>query len=242
MRQSCFLILYILSCTVALAASIQGRASVIDGNRILIGSTVIGLSGIDAPESNQRCELGNGTKWFCGRAAAVVLMELAQEKILHCETDDMPQQSIPEIRARCRIGDEDVGAALVRRGMAWATPDAPTAYLNIESTARAKKIGIFQAPTERANAFRARRWREAAKSAPNQCPVKGNIDLIGRRIYHLPWSQWYALTKVSTDQGEQWFCNERQAIRAGWQHAAWNFVPRLDPDDMPEGGVLRNQR
>jgi endonuclease YncB( thermonuclease family) len=242
MRMIFVVIAIVLSCTASLGATIKGNATVIDGNRIIVGATVVGLYGIEAPESNQRCDLGNGTKWFCGRAAAIVLMHLVQENELRCKYETAPKDAIPEIRARCRVGDQDVGAAMVERGMAWATPDAPPEYRKLQATAAAKKIGIFQAPTERAADFRDRLWRKAKTDAPNHCPIKGNIDLMGRQIYHLPWSQWYALTKVSADQGERWFCSEKQAVEAGWQHAAWNFVPRLNPDDMPEGGVLRNQR
>jgi len=242
MRLVYLVISIVISCTASLGATIEGSATVIDGNRILVGATLIGLHGIETPESNQRCDLGNGTKWFCGRAAAIVLMQLVQEYELRCNYEKARAHNIPEIRARCRVGDQDVGAAMVQRGMAWVMPDAPSEYFRLQAIAVSNKIGIFQAPTERAAALRERLWQKAKTHAPNGCPIKGNIDLVGRRIYHLPWSQWYALTKVSTDQGERWFCSERRAIEAGWQHGAWNFVPRLNPDDMPEGGVLQNQR
>jgi hypothetical protein len=56
------------------------------------------------------------------------------------------------------------------------------------------------------------------QEAPEGCPIKGNINSEGERIYHTPWgSQWYERTKISADQGEQWFCSERQALDAGWR-------------------------
>ena len=144
--------------------------------------------------------------------------------------------------AYCTIATKDVGSEMIRAGMAWAAKDAPYDYREIEATTAERKIGVFQATTERADAFRARRWREAQAERAGACPIKGNVDGFGRRIYHVPWSQWYALTKVSESRGERWFCDERAAVEAGWRRAAWNFVPRLAANDMPKGGVLENQR
>jgi hypothetical protein len=42
------------------------------------------------------------------------------------------------------------------------------------------------------------------------------VNRAGERIYRTPWgSQWYDRTKISPDQGERWFCSERQALDAG---------------------------
>lgn len=232
----------------AAAAEISGRAAVIDGNTIVINGQTLRLAGSDAPESNQRCPFFAGTKWFCGRAAAAVLMLLAHERPTRCAIVAQPGGDAVYAAARCIVkdpdsgNDVDVGAEMIRRGMAWATADAPGDYRAAEVEAVAGKVGVFQTETERAGDYRKRRWREAAREAPDTCPIKGNIDALGRRIYHLPWSQWYALTKVSAGRGERWFCEESQAIAAGWRRAAWNFVPRLAANDMPAGGVLKNQR
>ena len=87
-----------------------------------------------------------------------------------------------------------------------------------EAAARETRAGLwqtdFQAPWE----YRAKRWEVAVQEAPEGCPIKGNINREGERIYHTPWgSPWYGRTKISADQGERWFCSEREALDAGWR-------------------------
>ena len=53
---------------------------------------------------------------------------------------------------------------------------------------------------------------------PMDAPFKGNITRRGR-IYHMPWSPWYGRTRIEPAKGERWFCNERQALDAGWRPA-----------------------
>ncbi|MGI9411378.1 MAG: thermonuclease family protein [Hyphomicrobiaceae bacterium] len=233
----------LLSASAAAGASeVRGRATVIDANTFAVNGTVVHLDGIEAPESNQRCNMDDGIKWFCGRAAAAVLFLIVQERDVVCRIDPARESDDGAAMARCSVAGKDVGGEMIRRGMAWAADAAPAGYRALQQEAEKIKRGVYQAETERASEFRARRWREAKSGAPGACPIKGNVDPFGRRIYHLPWSQWYALTKVTEARGERWFCSEHEAIAAGWRRAAWNFVPRLAAGDMPAGGVLENQR
>lgn len=54
-------------------------------------------------------------------------------------------------------------------------------------------------------------------SPPAGCPIKGNINGRGERIYHVPGAPSYAGTGVDTGQGERWFCSVDEAERAGWR-------------------------
>ncbi|MGI9426680.1 MAG: thermonuclease family protein [Hyphomicrobiaceae bacterium] len=223
-------------------AEIRGKASVISSAIISVNDVRMRLDGVDPPESNQRCDLGNGMQWFCGRSAAAVLFLLVHERDVTCHDRAPRSKDSAFKRVQCYVGGVDVSAEMIRRGMAWAASDAPADYKAAEGAAMAEAVGIFQADTERAQDYRQRSWREAKGALNSDCPIKGNIDSLGRRFYHLPWSQWYALTTIDTGRGERWFCNEAAARDAGWQRAQWNFVPRLAPEDMPKGGVLQNQR
>ena len=49
------------------------------------------------------------------------------------------------------------------------------------------------------------------------CPIKGNINEKGERIYHVPGDQWYSSTKLDVSKGERWFCSEKEALAAGWR-------------------------
>ena len=87
-----------------------------------------------------------------------------------------------------------------------------------EDAARAGSIGLWQTDFEPPWEYRAKRWEVAAQQAPDGCPIKGNINRGGERIYHTPWgSQWYDRTRISTAHGERWFCSEREALAAGWR-------------------------
>lgn len=56
------------------------------------------------------------------------------------------------------------------------------------------------------------------QSVPDRrCPIKGNTNDKGERIYHAPWPPWYSKTKVNTGNGERWFCDEAEAVSAGWR-------------------------
>ena len=70
----------------------------------------------------------------------------------------------------------------------------------------------MQAPWD----YRAKRWAAAEQKAPEGCAIKGNITKNGR-IYHMPWSPWYAQIKIDADKGKRWFCTEAEALAAGWR-------------------------
>ena len=113
-------------------------------------------------------------------------------------------------------GPDDLSAVLAREGLAWAFLDYSDDYVDQEAGARAAGIGIWQAPTQTASDYRANRWNRAAASPRAGCPIKGNIGRDGRRIYHTPWSPYYARTRIDPDAGERWFCDEGEAQGAGW--------------------------
>ncbi|MGD2130786.1 MAG: hypothetical protein PVJ33_17240 [Lysobacterales bacterium] len=52
---------------------------------------------------------------------------------------------------------------------------------------------------------------------PTACRIKGNINMSGERIYHLPGQPYYDETRIDVARGERWFCSEEQARAAGWR-------------------------
>ncbi len=61
--------------------------------------------------------------------------------------------------------------------------------------------------------------RAAAAAPVEGCPIKGNINQDGERIYHTPWSPWYDRTQINEAMGERWFCDEAAAVDSGWRTA-----------------------
>jgi hypothetical protein len=88
----------------------------------------------------------------------------------------------------------------------------------VEEAAKAAGRGLWQTTFEGPWVYRSQRWEAAAQEAPEGCPIKGNINREGERIYHTPWgSQWYERTKITEMSGERWFCDEAEALAAGWR-------------------------
>ena len=61
----------------------------------------------------------------------------------------------------------------------------------------------------------------AASPAPARrgFAIKGNINMQGERLYHLPGGRGYDRVVIDTAHGERWFCSEREAVAAGWRRA-----------------------
>jgi hypothetical protein len=65
---------------------------------------------------------------------------------------------------------------------------------------------------------RADRWERAAEASPRKrCPIKGNISTQGEKVYRTPWSPLYDRTRIDVSVGERWFCDEAEALAAGWR-------------------------
>jgi endonuclease YncB( thermonuclease family) len=193
--------------------TIAGPLEVLDGDTLAIGLVQIRLFGIDAPEANQRCALQNGREWACGHAATRFLRGLTDNGDLEC----LPASRDPygRIVSSCSVSGRDLGTAMVESGLAWAYTDYSDLFIEQENIARAAGIGVFQAPSQTAWEYRENAWERAVEASPNGCPIKGNIN--GEtRVYHTPWSPNYGQTKIDTSKNERWFCNEAEALAAGW--------------------------
>lgn len=199
-------------------ARIVGPARVIDGDTIDVGVVRIRLHGIDAPEAGQQCRRANGTSWQCGTAATERLAELAQDREVKCHARE--RDAYGRVIGECWAGDVNMNAALVGEGLAWAYRRFSEDYVDLEDAARTAAIGIWNGEAEAPWDYRANRWeRAAAASARPGCPIKGNINRNGDRIYHTPWSPWYDRTQIDESRGQRWFCDEAEAIAAGWRPA-----------------------
>ncbi|MET3415191.1 endonuclease YncB(thermonuclease family) [Methylobacterium sp. 1030] len=224
-------VLISFSSPVLAAEPIVGRASVTDGDTVVIRSTRVRLHGIDAPESAQLCQDAAGKTYRCGQAAALALAGRVGEANISCEPRDTDRYG--RTVAVCRKGDEDLSAWMVSQGYAMAYQRYSRDYLGAETTARALKRGLwagtFDPPSDwrrakRAGGVETRPEMEkppAAAPAPVQtaCAIKGNISRKGDKIYHLPGSRDYDRTVIDTSAGERVFCNEDEAKAAGWRAA-----------------------
>jgi len=195
-----------------------GTARVIDGDTIEIGDIRYRINGIDAPEAGQKCAKANGKSWRCGKAAIKAMAALVDGNDVQCTT--LTNDGYGREVATCLANSNDIGAAMVRRGLAWAFVKYSDVYVAEERLAKSESIGIWQGKAQPAWEYRAAKWAVAEQVSPKGCPIKGNISKNGR-IYHPPWSPWYKRTRINTAKGERWFCNEAEAIAAGWRAPRW---------------------
>jgi endonuclease YncB( thermonuclease family) len=193
---------------------VAGIAQVVDGDTIIIGATRVRLEGIDAPETAQTCGHRWLGWWACGTAAAAHLARLLGDWPVSCSPRGHDKYG--RMLAVCFAEGRDINAMMVRQGYAWAFVRYSASYVREEAQARAEGLGIWQGEATPAWEFRARRWAAAEGQAPAGCAIKGNVTRNGR-IYHMPWSPWYAQIRMEPDKGKRWFCSEAEALAAGWR-------------------------
>jgi endonuclease YncB( thermonuclease family) len=202
----------------------RGIARVLDGDTIEVGAMRIRLEGIDAPEGEQTCNRRLAGTWACGTAATYALIGLVQGRDVQC--DDRGQDKYNRTLGICFVDGRDINAEMVRLGLAWAFVRYSNAYVAEEAEARAAKRGVWTSQSMTPWDFRAGKRAGGARvpvagvalaTIPNDgCTIKGNVTRFGR-IYHLPTSPWYDRIKMDETQGRRWFCNEGEAIAAGWR-------------------------
>ena len=115
---------------------VRAEQRVIDGDTIVIDGVHHRLYGIDAPESRQACADG----WQAGKAASQTLAALMEGRTIACESrgHDRYGRSV----ALCRADGRDLGAEMVRAGMAVAFTRYSTDYAGLEAAAKAARLGV----------------------------------------------------------------------------------------------------
>ena len=191
---------------------LSGRATAVTGDTLRIGGRLVRLTGIEAPEREQTCALANGRPWNCGSGATQALASRVRSKPVECAVTEADGT----LGGTCRIDGADVAAELVQGGHVFAEAGWFARYASHEAEAKDARAGLWRGEAVRPSEYRTRRWEEAQRTAPDGCPIKGQMTS-DRRVYVLPWAPQYDRVKVRTARGERWFCSEAEAKAAGWQ-------------------------
>jgi endonuclease YncB( thermonuclease family) len=194
---------------------VEGTVSVEAAELLRVGSVLVRLEGVESPDLAQRCQRrGSRSAWPCGEAAEDATQRLVRGKRVRCETGAADAKGVAS--GRCKAGEIDIAAALVRGGHVFAASGLMAPYSGEEQHAREAKAGLWAGEEpERPEAWRQRLWGEASAKAPDGCPIKGEIRG-GKRLYVLPWQARYPRARIDTRRGERWFCSEADAVAAGW--------------------------
>lgn len=117
-------------------ASFAAAQTVTDGDTIKLNGTTYRLWGIDAPETKQSCADG----WPAGLEATAYMRGLVRDRQVVCEakTQDRYGRTV----ALCRADSQDLGAAMVIAGMAWAFTRYSNDYVGQEVRAKAERLGV----------------------------------------------------------------------------------------------------
>ena len=184
-------------------------SEVVDGDTFQLASGKrVRLMGVDAPEYD-RCG---------GKEARTLLTQLVLNKqvIVEEEVQETFGRSLALIYTTKYyfIKDQLVNKIIMEKG--WARPDyrknsQREILTTVFHTAKKNNLGI---------------WSPLCREAPNtpqspQCTIKGNIDKATyKKYYHLPGCKQYNQIIMEKDIGEQYFCTEDEATRAGFLKSA----------------------
>jgi endonuclease YncB( thermonuclease family) len=115
---------------------------VIDGDTLEVEGQRMRLFGIDAFELEQTCLDAHGQPWRCGAAAKAALAELVQGHAIACTVIDDSRED--GYIAQCTVRNEvDLGAYMVRAGLALADRNASQDYVDEEAAAKAANAGAW---------------------------------------------------------------------------------------------------
>lgn len=170
---------------------------VIDGDTIVLeGKSRVRLRYVDAPEEG-----------LCGyKQASEELERLVMGKTVRIE------ETVPDTYGR-GMALVYVGSTLINKEMVasgWVryhhdNSKVTQAVKAVSDLARQEKRGIYGSCQSMEN------------TKSSKCIIKGNIDKsTDTHIYNVPGCAQYNFTLVEEDIGEQWFCTESEARKAGY--------------------------
>jgi endonuclease YncB( thermonuclease family) len=120
-----------------------------DGDSLMVSGQELRLKGMDAPEFRQTCKI-SGASTPCGREAFLALRRWLARGPVHCVGHERDRYG--RLLAICRVNGTDIGADLVRNGLAIAYGR----YEAEEGEAKKAYRGIWSGTFERPQEYRAR--------------------------------------------------------------------------------------
>lgn len=134
---------------------ITGPARAKDGDSLVINGREMRLKGVDAPEFRQTCEIA-GQSIACGRQAQQALQRWLNRAPPTCTGSEIDRYG--RLLVNCRVNGVDIGADLVRNGLAVDFG----AYASEEREAAKAFRGIWAGTFERPSEYRRRMREEGA--------------------------------------------------------------------------------
>jgi micrococcal nuclease len=179
---------------------------VTDGDTIVLedGRTIRYLN-LDTPEIGQ----GENPDECFGQEAKKINEELVLGKRIRLELDTNQMDRFGRTLAYVFVDDTFVNKELLGLGAAEFHLDTINIAYQQELVAAAQK----------AHEDKAGRWSQCAPDPEKGCLIKGNLDRLDKRWYHLPSFRHYDQVVVNLEDSDRWFCTEQEAIQAGFEKA-----------------------
>jgi micrococcal nuclease len=172
--------------------------SVIDGDSFKIANDqTVRLLSLDAP----------AVEFCAGEEAKKALTQKIQGKTVILK--NLKTDRYGRVMAMVYVNGESVNEYMIKNGLAlhlWDTSTLAKQLGEANDFARDNRLGIFSPQCYQID-------------PPNQkCPIKGNIDQKDKKTktYTMPSCDRYNLTVVEKYKGEDWFCTESEAKKAGY--------------------------
>ncbi len=115
---------------------------VVDGDSLFIGKREIRLSGIDAPEYNQKCYDSQDNTYPCGKQAAQALRKMIKNGNIKCRT--IVKDKYKREVSVCSSSNVNLNKQMVEDGWAVAYTRYTKDYISAEQQAKKQKRGIWQ--------------------------------------------------------------------------------------------------
>ena len=207
-------------------SSVDTVKRVIDGDTIeLSNGKRVRYIGIDTPET---VDPRKSVQCF-GREAKEENMRLVDGKTVRLEKDISETDRYGRLLRYVYVDDVMVNEVLVKNGFAHVSSFPPDIkyqdrFLLVEKEARENNRGLWSGCVT-STSLTIQQYSNATiapvvdRGNENTCSIKGNISTKGEKIYHLPGCGSYNKTAIDESTGERWFCNEDEAVNAGWRKA-----------------------
>ena len=124
----------------AAAATLTGKADIVDGDTIKVGGIPVRLYGIDAPEGRQTCKR-EGRIYGCGKQATQALANLIAGQSVQCEI--LGRDDYARALGVCMVADVELNRTMVREGWALAFVKYSDRYAADQSAAEVAKAGLW---------------------------------------------------------------------------------------------------
>lgn len=173
---------------------------IIDGDTFIIkGNRQIRLMSVNSPEVG-----------LCGSEQATnKLTELISGKKVRLEGEI--NDHFGRMLALVYVDDQLVNEQMILSGWARFTSTASSASEKLKSAfqkIKDQKLGVFSSLCY-----------QTTNPTNSKCNIKGNVRE-GKKTYFFPGCGNYSNVALELDQGDQWFCSEKEATDAGFTKSA----------------------